>query len=392
MFQIFLRFFSLGLVSFGGPAAHIGYFRQTFVQELKWLDDKHYGSLVALSQFMPGPGSSQVGFAIGYHRGGLLGAISAFLGFTLPSFILLFLLAVTSSQWLDYSFTQGIIHGLKLLAVVVVADAIWIMFKQFCQRKQAKLLMVLSCVIILLQPSMLVQFGLLIVAAMVGRYYLSAEDDEPKATAQQPIKLNFFWLSIFSGLLIASLVVIGLSKQAGISNLTELFSQFYQVGSMVFGGGHVVLPLLQSSVGDAMSNDQFLTGYALAQAVPGPMFALAAFLGAEIWVQQPLMGALVATLAIFLPGFLLMLVALKSWHALSARPQVVGAVAGVNACVVGFLLAALYNPIFISAVLSPLDMALVVLGFGLFKIFKPNIFILVTGFGVAGALVGAFMS
>ncbi|MGS0727162.1 chromate efflux transporter, partial [Shewanella sp. 0m-11] len=369
-----------------------GYFRQTFVQELKWLDDKHYGSLVALSQFMPGPGSSQVGFAIGYHRGGLLGAISAFLGFTLPSFILLFLLAVTSSQWLDYSFTQGIIHGLKLLAVVVVADAIWIMFKQFCQRKQAKLLMVLSCVIILLQPSMLVQFGLLIVAAMVGRYYLSAEDDEPKATAQQPIKLNFFWLSIFSGLLIASLVVIGLSKQAGISNLTELFSQFYQVGSMVFGGGHVVLPLLQSSVGDAMSNDQFLTGYALAQAVPGPMFALAAFLGAEIWVQQPLMGALVATLAIFLPGFLLMLVALKSWHALSARPQVVGAVAGVNACVVGFLLAALYNPIFISAVLSPLDMALVVLGFGLFKIFKPNIFILVTGFGVAGALVGAFMS
>ncbi|WP_041415840.1 chromate efflux transporter [Shewanella halifaxensis] len=400
MFQIFLRFFSLGLVSFGGPAAHIGYFRQTFVQELNWLDDKHYGSLVALSQFMPGPGSSQVGFAIGYHRGGLLGAIAAFIGFTLPSFILLFLLAVTSSQWLEYSFTQGIIHGLKLLAVVVVADAIWIMFKQFCQRKQAKLLMLLSCAIILLQPSMLVQFGLLISAAMVGRYYLSAEPDEgvattatkaaTKTTVQQPIKLNFFWLSLFSGLLIASLVVIGLSKQAGISNLTELFSQFYQVGSMVFGGGHVVLPLLQSSVGDTMSNDQFLTGYALAQAVPGPMFALAAFLGAEIWVEQPLIGALVATLAIFLPGFLLMLVALKSWHALSARPQVIGAVAGVNACVVGFLLAALYSPIFISAVLSPLDMALVVLGFGLFKIFKPNIFILVTGFGVTGAVIGAF--
>ncbi|MGS0680249.1 chromate efflux transporter [Shewanella sp. 125m-7] len=392
MFQIFLRFFSLGLVSFGGPAAHIGYFRQTFVQELKWLDDKHYGSLVALSQFMPGPGSSQVGFAIGYHRGGLLGGIAAFLGFTLPSFILLFLLAVTSSQWLDYSFTQGIIHGLKLLAVVVVADAIWIMFKQFCQRKPAKLLMVLSGVVILLQPSMLVQFGLLITAAIVGRYYLSGEanEDDASAIAQQPVKLNLFWLSLFSGLLIASLVTIGLSKQTGISNLTELFSQFYQVGSMVFGGGHVVLPLLQSSVGDAISNDQFLTGYALAQAVPGPMFALAAFLGAEIWVSQPLIGALVATLAIFLPGFLLMLVALKSWHAISARPQVIGAVAGVNACVVGFLLAALYNPIFTSAVLSPLDMALVVLGFGLFKIFKPNIFILVAGFGVTGAIIATF--
>ncbi|WP_299801645.1 chromate efflux transporter [uncultured Shewanella sp.] len=394
MFQIFLRFFSLGLVSFGGPAAHIGYFRQTFVQELNWLDDKHYGSLVALSQFMPGPGSSQVGFAIGYHRGGLLGGIAAFLGFTLPSFILLFLLAVTSSQWLDYSFTQGIIHGLKLLAVVVVADAIWIMFKQFCQRKQAKLLMVMSCVVILLQPSMLMQFGLLIAAAIVGRNYLSGLSEETvqtSAVAQQSVKLNFFWLSIFSGLLIASLVMIGLSKSSGIASLTELFSQFYQVGSMVFGGGHVVLPLLQSSVGDAVSNDQFLTGYALAQAVPGPMFALAAFLGAEIWMQQPLVGALVATLAIFLPGFLLMLVALKSWHAISARPQVTGAIAGVNACVVGFLLAALYNPIFTSAVLSPLDMALVVLGFGLFKVFKPNIFILVAGFGVTGALIGAFV-
>ncbi|GIU43444.1 chromate efflux pump [Shewanella sairae] len=390
MLQIFLRFFSLGLVSFGGPAAHIGYFRQTFVEELKWLDNQHYGSLVALSQFMPGPGSSQVGFAIGYHRGGLLGGIAAFMGFTLPSFILLFLLAVTSSQWLDYSFTQGIIHGLKLLAVVVVADAIWIMFKQFCQRKQAKLLMVISCVIILLQPSMLMQFGLLIAAALVGRKYLASNADELKQQPQQPVKLNFFWLSLFVGLLLASLVVIAMSSQTGINNLTDLFSQFYQVGSMVFGGGHVVLPLLQQSVGDAVSNDQFLTGYALAQAVPGPMFALAAFLGAEIWVTQPLIGALVATLAIFLPGFLLMLVALKSWHAISARPQVTGSVAGVNACVVGFLLAALYNPIFTSAVLAPLDMALVVLGFGLFKIFKPNVFMLVAGFAVTGALIGAF--
>ena len=391
MFQIFLRFFSLGLVSFGGPAAHIGYFRQTFVQDLQWLDDKHYGSLVALSQFMPGPGSSQVGFAIGYHRGGLLGGIAAFLGFTLPSFILLFLLAVTSSQWLDYSFTQGIIHGLKLLAVVVVADAIWIMFKQFCQRKQAKLLMVMSCVIILLQPSMLMQFGLLVTAALVGRFALSGERVEPADGAAQTVKLNFFYLSLFVGLLLASLAMIALSKSTGITSLTELFSQFYQVGSMVFGGGHVVLPLLQQSVGDAVSGDQFLTGYALAQAVPGPMFALAAFFGAEIWVQQPLVGAIIATLAIFLPGFLLMLVALQSWHVISAKPQITGAVAGVNACVVGFLLAALYNPIFTSAVLSPLDMALVVLGFGLFKVFKPNIFLLVAGFGVTGALIGAFV-
>jgi chromate transporter len=274
-----------------------------------------------------------------------------------------------------------------------VADAILIMFKQFCQRKQAKLLMVFSGVVILLQPSMIIQFALLVVAAIIGRYYLSATDNtDTTPQAQEPVQLNFFWMSTFAGLLIASLVAIGLSKQAGVSNLTELFSQFYQVGSMVFGGGHVVLPLLQSSIGDAINNDQFLTGYALAQAVPGPMFALAAFLGAEIWVSQPLVGALVATVAIFLPGFLLMLVALKSWHAISSRPKVTGAIAGVNACVVGFLLAALYNPIFSSAVLSPLDMALVVLGFGLFKIFKPNIFILVAVFAVSGGVISAVMT
>ncbi len=177
----------------------------------------------------------------------------------------------------------------------------------------------------------------------------------------------------------------GLSSQE--SGLLGLFSQFYQVGSLVFGGGHVVLPLLQSSVGDAISGDQFLTGYALAQAVPGPMFALAAYLGAEIWVAQPLLGALVATLAIFLPGFLLMLVALKSWHAMSGRPKITGAIAGVNACVVGFLLAALYDPIFTSAVKDNLDMVLVVIGFGLFKLLKPNIFYLVFGFAIVGAVI-----
>lgn len=385
MLQIFIRFFSLGLISFGGPAAHIGYFRQTFVQELAWLDDKHYGSLVALSQFMPGPGSSQVGFAIGYHRGGLLGGLAAFVGFTLPSFILLFLFAVTSSQLLNYPITLGVIHGLKLLAVVVVVDAVWIMFKQFCQRKIAILLTLTSFAVISLFPGIWIQFALLMLAAVVGRQWLSSADtlDEPK----QSIKLNYLWLSLFALLFIGSSIMLfgGLSSQE--SGLLGLFSQFYQVGSLVFGGGHVVLPLLQSSVGDAISGDQFLTGYALAQAVPGPMFALAAYLGAEIWVAQPLLGALVATLAIFLPGFLLMLVALKSWHAMSGRPKITGAIAGVNACVVGFLLAALYDPIFTSAVKDNLDMVLVVIGFGLFKLLKPNIFYLVLSFAIAGAVI-----
>ncbi|AQS39999.1 chromate transporter, chromate ion transporter family [Shewanella psychrophila] len=384
MWQIFVRFLSLGLVSFGGPAAHIGYFRQTFVSDLKWLDDKHYASLVALSQFMPGPGSSQVGFAIGYHRGGLLGGLAAFVGFTLPSFCLLFLLAVTSAQWLDNSLFLGAIYGLKLLAVVVVADAVWIMFNQFCRKQVAKILMLISCVLLILHGSLMSQMLILLVAALVGVKYLSPDDvnDELPLATTRPITLGYGWLAAFAILFITSLGLIKMDAELG-----QVFGQFFQAGSLVFGGGHVVLPLLETIVGEAMTSDRFITGYALAQAVPGPMFALAAFLGAELWSQSPFVGALVATLAIFLPGFLLMLVALKSWAALSARPKVVGGLAGINACVVGFLVSALYMPVFTSAVKVPLDMALVLLGFGCLKLFKPNILFLVLSFASAGVLV-----
>lgn len=385
MWQIFVRFLSLGLVSFGGPAAHIGYFRQTFVSDLKWLDDKHYASLVALSQFMPGPGSSQVGFAIGYHKGGLPGGVAAFIGFTLPSFILLFALAVTSAQWLESSLFQGVIHGLKLLAVVVVADAVWIMFNQFCRAHVAKLLMLLSCTVLIVYASLLSQVLLLVVAAAIGVKYLAPAKPELANSFDdscQTISLGYGWLVLFIGLLVASLAMIAFDSQLG-----QLFGQFYQAGSLVFGGGHVVLPLLETIVGDAMSGDRFLTGYALAQAVPGPMFALAAFLGAELWTQSPLLGALVATLAIFLPGFILMLVALKTWSSLSTRPNIAGALAGINACVVGFLISVLYMPVFTSAVKVPLDMALVLLGFGCLKLFKPNILFLVLSFASAGVSV-----
>lgn len=381
MWHIFVRFLSLGLVSFGGPAAHIGYFRQTFVSDLKWLDDKHYASLVALSQFMPGPGSSQVGFAIGYHRGGLLGGIAAFIGFTLPSFCLLFLLSVTSAQWLDNDLFLGVIYGLKLLAVVVVADAVWIMFNQFCRKHVAKILMLTSSVLLILYGSLLAQVLVLLVAALVGVKYLSPYDasDELTVAETKPISLGYAWLAVFALLFIASLALIKMDGHLG-----QVFGQFFQAGSLVFGGGHVVLPLLETIVGDAMTSDRFITGYALAQAVPGPMFALAAFLGAELWSQSPLVGAIVATLAIFLPGFLLMLVALKTWAALSARPKVVGALAGINAVVVGFLVSALYMPVFTSAVKVPLDMALVLLGFGWLKLFRPNILLLVLGFSAVG--------
>ncbi|GGP91798.1 chromate efflux transporter [Shewanella ulleungensis] len=380
MWQIFSRFLALGLISFGGPAAHIGYFRKTFVDDLQWLDGKQYASFVALSQFMPGPGSSQVGFAIGYHKGGLFGGLAAFLGFTLPSFLLLFLFAVTSAQWLEITAVQGVIHGLKLLAVVVVADATLSMFSQFCQRKTAKVLMAATAVAIILMPSMLMQIVVLIVAAIAGGIFLTrGENIIPE---NPPISLDYRWLALFILCLSSSLYFIGNNDSLG-----QIFAQFFQVGSLVFGGGHVVLPLLEASVGEYITPDRFLTGYALAQAIPGPMFTLATFLGADLWLESPILGAVVATLAIFLPGFLLMLVGLKSWHAISQRPNIAGALAGVNAAVVGLLLAALYQPVFTSAVIMPSDMAMVIIGFCVLKVFKPSIVWLVAGFASVGVIL-----
>ena len=379
MLQIFLRFFTLGLMSFGGPAAHIGYFRHTFVNELGWLDDKRYASLVALSQFIPGPGSSQVGFAIGYHRGGLAGALAAFIGFTLPSFVLMYLLAVTTAAWLANHYVQGMIYGLKLMAVVVVADAVLAMFTQLCQRQSARLLMLVSAAAMLMAPFMWTQMALLLVAATVGIYTLSAMQDD--VTPLAPIRLNYVYLLLFLVLLIGSFFTVQLGPE------TSIFGEFYRVGSLVFGGGHVVLPLLETAVGDTLSGDRFLTGYAFAQAVPGPMFTFASFLGAEMLLDSPLKGAAIATAAIFLPGFLLMLVALKSWHAIAARPKIAGAIAGVNACVVGLLAAALYQPVFSQAVFSAKDMALVLLGFGVLKLFRPSMLLLVVGFSLSGMLL-----
>ncbi|MGL5392537.1 MAG: chromate efflux transporter [Shewanella sp.] len=380
MLTIFLRFLALGLTSFGGPAAHLGYFRQTFVNELGWLDDKRYASLVALSQFIPGPASSQVGFGIGYQRGGLPGAFAAFVGFTLPSFILMYLLAVTTAAWLAHDLLQGLVHGLKLLAVVVVADAVQVMFTQFCQRQAARLMMLASAALMLLAPLMWTQLGLLLLAGMMGVRYLQPSSADP--LGQAPIRPNYPFGLLFLALFVASFFMAQWGGLAGI------FGEFYRVGSLVFGGGHVVLPLLDTALAESISSDRFLTGYAFAQAMPGPMFTLASFLGAEMLQHSPFLGALMATAAIFLPGFLLMLVALQSWHAIAARPRIAGAIAGVNACVVGFLLSALYQGVFTQAVYSPADMALVLVGFGVLKWFKPPMLALVLVFGLCGILGG----
>ncbi|HEQ3612975.1 TPA: chromate efflux transporter [Vibrio cholerae] len=360
MLTIFKTFFALGWVSFGGPAAHIGYFRHTFVEKLGWVSEQEYAQFVALSQFLPGPGSSQVGFAIGYHRGGLAGAWAAFLGFTLPSVLIMLLLAGLSSHLLDTPLFEQVIHGLKLLAIIVVADACLTMYRNFCQQRLTAGLCVLTAVAITLAPGLITQFAALLIAAFVGEARLAPQP------SSSPEAFHPSWLSL---LLFASLL-LGLPLLAASSPLVELFGHFFQAGSLVFGGGHVVLPLLQNALGDSLSTDQFLTGYAAAQAVPGPMFTLATYLGYVLTPEMPVVGALIATLAVFLPGFLLLLGVLKNWSALAQRPKVAGAMQGVNACVVGLLLAALYQPVWSSTVHAPLDWAALLVGFFLFKVLR----------------------
>ncbi|POB89122.1 chorismate-binding protein [Vibrio vulnificus] len=378
MLQIFKTFFWLGWISFGGPAAHIGYFRHTFVEKLKWISDEEYAQLVALSQFLPGPGSSQVGFGLGYKKGGLPGACAAFLGFTLPSVVIMLLLALVSSQVTDTALFQNVVHGLKLLAVVVVADAAWGMYKNFCKTPLTVGISVATAVALLVFSGIATQMVVLIIAALIGVIALKGEN---KAT-EHSFKPSLTPLLTFAALLLL------LPLLATAQPLVQLFNEFYQAGSLVFGGGHVVLPLLQNIVGEQISQDAFLTGYAAAQAVPGPMFTFATYIGYVLHPSSPILGAVVATLAVFLPGFLLMLGVLKNWQLLAANPRVSGALQGVNASVVGLLVAALYQPVFTSAVSSGLDVSLILIGFYLQKQIKVPILALVLFFMLSGATLG----
>lgn len=381
MWEIFIRFFTLGWISFGGPAAHIGYFRHTFVEKLKWMSDQQYGQIVALSQFLPGPGSSQVGFAIGYQRGGLLGAGLAFIGFTLPSIMIMVLLATFSRHWLDTSQYALLNHGLKLLAVVVVAEATWGMYQNFCRTKTTASLGLLSAVVLLCFPGILPQILVIILAAIIGIVWLK----KPHLTATlTPFRPTWWPLVLFVAIL------FGLPWLANLSAGLLLFEQFFHAGSLVFGGGHVVMPLLQNLLAEQISSDIFLTGYAAAQAVPGPMFTLATYLGYYLLPASPITGAIIATIGVFLPGFLLLLGVLKHWQNLASLPSVSGALTGVNASVVGLLLAALYQPVFISAVFNVGDVALILIGLWLLKIMKWPILGLVM-FYLTTALIRFFL-
>ncbi|BBN80158.1 chorismate-binding protein [Pseudoalteromonas sp. A25] len=370
--SIFYQFFLLGCTSFGGPAAHLGIFKKHFVDNLGWIGHERYGAMISLSQILPGPGSSQVGFAIGLERAGIIGGIAAFIGFTLPSFLIMLMLAMTATQM--HGVFDNVISGLKLFAVVIVADAILNMAKSFCKTTALKIVTFVSTLILLLFPNLHAQLWLLLGVAFVASLYSFSAIPDTKKRAK--LMLNWPVLAVFFGLFALTF--------ADLPNV--LFSQFYQAGALVFGGGHVVLPLLQNSVPE-LSQESFLTAYAAAQAVPGPMFSIATYLGAEVGSANAVLSAMLATIAIFLPGLLLMWACHHNWQSLSALPRFASITAALNAAVVGLLAAAFYNPIWLSSVQSIWHIAFAVGGFALLKYFKPPIWMMLLLFASIGILL-----
>ena len=378
-------FAKLGITSFGGPIAHLGYFRQEIVVRRKWLDETAYTDLIGLCQFLPGPASSQVGIALGMTRSGLWGGLAAWLGFTLPSAIALtaFAYATTSFKGIVQS---GWLQGLLIVAVAVVAQAVWGMAKTQCPDKQRATLAIVAAIVILLWPIAIVQIGIIPLAGILGWLFLrSAQTVKPSLLPLVlPRRLAIGCLVLFFVLLLG----LPILRQATQSQPIALFDTFFRVGSLVFGGGHVVLPLLQREVVPAgwVTNEQFITGYAAAQAVPGPLFTFAAYLGA---VSKPApngwLGALIALLAIYLPSFLLLIGILPFWNHLRAFEPFQAALRGINAAVVGILLAALYQPIWTSAIHTPADFALGLVAFGLLAVWKMPPWVVV----VLSALLGA---
>jgi chromate transporter len=372
----------LGVTSFGGPVAHLGYFRSEYVLRRRWLDEQTYADVVALCQFLPGPASSQVGIAIGIFRAGLLGGLAAWLGFTLPSAIALVLFALGIRE-LDLS-GAGWLLGLKIAAVAVVAQAVWGMARSLCPDRERASIAIAAALLVTAWPTAWAQVLVIVVAGVVGLRLLpgSADSGAPHAKVPFGRPLGLAALALFFALLVALPVLRYLTGSPALA----VFDGFYRAGALVFGGGHVVLPLLQAEVVPPgwVSNEQFLAGYGAAQAVPGPLFTLAAYLGA---VMRPWptgwLGALVALTAIFLPAFLLVVGTLPFWDALRARPAFRAALRGINAAVVGLLLAALYHPVWTSAIHAPADFALALAAFGLLTLWGTPPW-LVVAFAAAG--------
>ncbi|WP_075313786.1 chromate transporter [Bacillus wiedmannii] len=382
LLEVLLVSIRLGLTSFGGPIAHLGYCHEEYVRKRKWMDEKSYADLVALCQFLPGPASSQVGIGIGVKRAGVLGGILAFIGFTLPSVIALIIFALVL-QGLNIGDVSWI-HGLKIVAVVVVAHAILGMAQKLTPDLQRKSIALFALVGTLLWQTAFTQVGVILLSGLVGYliYKNHADNDEAKLSFPISRKLGVICLSLFFGLLI----FLPILREVTSLNWIAMFDSFYRAGSLVFGGGHVVLPLLEREFVPTgwMDEASFLAGYGATQAVPGPLFTFAAYIGAVIGGWQ---GGLLATVAIFLPAFLLILGTLPFWDQLRRNPKIKGALMGVNAAVVGILISAFYHPIWTSAILQPVDFAFAAILFSMLVYWKLSPWIIVVVGAVGGTII-----
>ncbi|MFT6088168.1 MAG: chromate transporter [Glaciecola sp.] len=385
--QVFLVFLKLGFTAFGGPVAHIAFFREEFVVRKRWMTESDYAEIVALCHFLPGPASSQVGLTIGLSRGGYLGSLAAWLGFTMPSAILLLFLALGYSNYGDV-ISLGLLTGLKIVTVAVVAQAVWGMSKSICIDNTRITMMLLSAVGVLLFQSVYTPLGVMALAGIVGVWLFKPTLDLSESGLA-------FSISSFSGALwffVFILFLFGLPIiQLFVDQpLVDVVSAFFRSGSLVFGGGHVVLPLLEAEMVKTgwVTKDAFLAGYGATQAVPGPLFTFAAFLGGIL--NGPIsgvLGALVALLSIFLPSFLLVYSVLPFWKSLRVKPRIRAALAGINSSVVGILFAVLYQPVFLGGVSAPDDFIGVIIAFWALMYWKLPPWLVVIAGGAIGAVL-----
>jgi chromate transporter len=385
--EVFLVFLKLGVSSFGGPIAHLGYYRNELVVRRKWLDETTYADLVALCQFLPGPASSQAGFSLGVLRGnGLLGGLAAWFAFTMPSAVIMFAFAMGAASFTG-PVAEGFLHGLKLVAVAVVAQAIWGMACSLTPDRPRAAIALAAVAVVVTFAGSIAQIAAIALGACAGLWLCRGEAPPVSGHLNFPVTRlsGGIALLLFAALLLLTPVLAAASG----SHTIAMFDAFYRSGALVFGGGHVVLPLLQAQVVNPgwVSNETFLAGYGLAQAVPGPLFTFAAYLGA-VMNSPPngLAGAAIALVALLLPGMLLVYGMLPFWDAMRARPAAQAALRGTNAAVVGILGAALYNPVWTSAVTSGRDFALALAGFLLLNVWKLPSWVVVVLLAAAGAL------
>src|SRR5690554_209647 len=386
--RVFLIFLRLGLTSFGGPIAHLGYFREEFVQRRQWLSERSYADLVALCQFLPGPASSQVGIALGLSRAGYAGAVAAWAGFTLPSAVALILFALGIANYGELV-PPGVLQGLKVVAVAVVAQAVWGMARNLCPDTLRISIMAAAACFVLSIPTAWGQWGAIFGAAIIGLFMFKPETPQSHDNLPIPVRprIGLCWLVLYLAVLLGLSVVSVLIP----SHTLALVDSFFRAGSLVFGGGHVVLPLLQAEVVTPgwISNDAFLAGYGAAQAIPGPLFSFAAFLGASM-TQSPTgwSGGIICLLAVFAPSFMLLVGALPFWENLRCNTRMQAALMGINAAVVGILLAALYQPVWTSAILDARDFGLALVALIALVFWKLPPWFVVIASGCVGGLLG----